>query len=88
MSRWERACRRPATSCRLVTHQDFESLVMSHGVEFARRGQRTGCRRKHGGADRERSNFLAILSQMSKEAQAGALGVKRAPALRPARAWI
>jgi len=60
---------------RLVTHQDFEVLVNSHGLEFwpvevnvQDIAQSTEMRELLG-----RGNFLAIMSQMAKEAQRGAL---------------
>ena len=60
---------------RLVTHQNFEMLVNSHGLEFwpvegnvQDIAQSTEMRQLL-----ERGNFLAIMSQMAKEAQRGAL---------------
>ena len=60
---------------RLVTHQDFETLVNSHGLEFwpvqgkvQDIAQSTEMRELL-----ERGNFLTIMSQMAKEAQRGAL---------------
>jgi sterol 3beta-glucosyltransferase len=64
---------------RLVTHQDFEGFVNSHGVEFwpvegnvqdiaQSKGMRTLL---------EKGNFLAIMSQMAKEARRGALALAK-----------
>jgi sterol 3beta-glucosyltransferase len=60
---------------RLVTHQDFEELVNSHGLAFwpvegnvQDIAQGTDMRRLL-----EKGNFLAIMSQMAKEAERGAL---------------
>jgi sterol 3beta-glucosyltransferase len=60
---------------RLVTHQDFEMLVSSHGLEFwpvagnvQDIAQSAEMRGRLG-----RGNFLAVMSQMAKEAQRGAL---------------
>ena len=60
---------------RLVTHETFEALVRSHGVEFwpipgdvQTIAQSTSMRERL-----ERGSFLAILSQMAKEARRGAL---------------
>jgi sterol 3beta-glucosyltransferase len=62
---------------RLVTHQNFEGFVSSHGVEFwpiegnVQEIAQSGDMR----ALLERGNFLAIMSQMAKEAQRGALAL-------------
>lgn len=60
---------------RLVTHQDFEELVNSHGLAFwpvegnvQDIALGTDMRRLL-----EKGNFLAIMSQMAKEAERGAL---------------
>jgi UDP:flavonoid glycosyltransferase YjiC (YdhE family) len=60
---------------RLVTHQDFEEFVSSHGVEFwpIGGGVQDIAQGKDMRALLERGNFLAILSQMAKEARRGAL---------------
>jgi sterol 3beta-glucosyltransferase len=60
---------------RLVTHQDFENLVQSHGLTFypvegsvqdiAQSTEMSGLL--------ERGNFLAIIKQMAKEAEKGAI---------------
>ena len=63
---------------RLVTHQDFESLVTSHGVEFWPVAGSVQDVAESMAALIENGNFLAILSQMSKEAQAGALALTSA----------
>ena len=62
---------------RLVTHQNFDMLVNSHGVEFwpvegnvqdiAQSSEMRGLL--------EKGNFLAVMSQMAKEAQRGALAL-------------
>ena len=63
---------------RLVTHQNFDSLVTSHGVEFwPVEGSVQGVAESMA-ALIEDGNFLAILSRMSKEAQAGALALTSA----------
>jgi sterol 3beta-glucosyltransferase len=60
---------------RLVTHQDFESLVTSHGVEFwPVAGSVQDVAQSMAGLI-ESGNFLAILAQMGKEAQRGALAL-------------
>jgi UDP:flavonoid glycosyltransferase YjiC (YdhE family) len=60
---------------RLVTHQDFEELVNAHGLEFwpVEGSVQDIAQSRDMGALLERGNFLAIMSQMSKEAQCGAL---------------
>jgi sterol 3beta-glucosyltransferase len=65
---------------RLVTHQDFEALVKSHGLEFwPVEGnvqdivQGTEMRGRL-----EKGNFLAIISQMAKEAERGAVHLAEA----------
>jgi UDP:flavonoid glycosyltransferase YjiC (YdhE family) len=62
---------------RLVTHQDFEALVRAHGVEFWRVegsvqafAQSPDMRQRLGGG-----NFLAVLAEMAKEAQRGAVAL-------------
>ena len=65
---------------RLVTHQDFEALVHSHGLAFWPVGgnvQDIVQSREMRGL-LEKGNFLAILSQMAKEAQRGALHLAEA----------
>jgi len=63
---------------RLVTHQDFESLVTSHGVDFwPVEGSVQGVAESMA-ALIENGNFLAILAQMGKEAQRGALALTSA----------
>jgi UDP:flavonoid glycosyltransferase YjiC (YdhE family) len=60
---------------RLVTHQDFEALVHSHGLAFwPVRGKVQDIAQSDAMRERlENGNFLAIMSQMAKEAQRGAL---------------
>ena len=60
---------------RLVTHQDFDALVRSHGLEFwpiagsvQDIAQSSEMRERLG-----RGNFLAVMSQMAVEAKRGAL---------------
>lgn len=60
---------------RFVTHQNFESLVTSHGLEFwpiagdvQKIVQSSEMRERI-----EKGNFLSLLSQMAKEAQRGAI---------------
>jgi len=60
---------------RLVTHQDFEELVRSHGLDFWPVGgnvrdiaESREMRERLG-----KRSFLAVMSQMAKEAQRGAL---------------
>ena len=63
---------------RLVTHQDFESLVTSHGVEFWPVAGSVQDVAESMAALIENGNFLAILAQMGKEAQRGALALTSA----------
>ena len=63
---------------RLVTHQDFESLVTSHGVEFWPVEGSVQDVAESMAALIENGNFLAILAQMGKEAQRGALALTSA----------
>jgi len=65
---------------RLVTHENFKTLVSSHGLEFwpvegsvQEIVQGAGMR-----AQLEGGNFLAVLSEMSREAQRGALSLASA----------
>jgi sterol 3beta-glucosyltransferase len=60
---------------RLVTHQDFEELVHSHGVEFwpVKGRVQDIAQSQEMRARLEKGNFLAVMSQMAKEAQHGAL---------------
>jgi len=60
---------------RLVTHQDFEEFVRSHGVEFwpVEVSVQDIAQGQDMRALLEGGNFLAILSQMGKDAQRGAL---------------
>lgn len=63
---------------RLVTHRGFESLVTAHGVAFwpvEGSGQNVA---ESMAALIENGNFLAILAQMGKEAQRGALALTSA----------
>ena len=62
---------------RLVTHEDFETLVTSHGLEFwPVEGSVQDIVQGADMRDRlEGGNFLAVLSQMSREAQRGALNL-------------
>lgn len=64
---------------RLVTHQNFEMLVNSHGVEFwpVQGSVQDIVQSKDMRELLEGGNFLAILSQMAKEAQRGALSLAR-----------
>ena len=60
---------------RLVTHQDFEALVTSHGLEFwPIAGDVQAIVQDEEMRERvEGGNFLLLLAQMAKEAQRGAL---------------
>jgi UDP:flavonoid glycosyltransferase YjiC (YdhE family) len=60
---------------RLVTHQDFEVLVNSHGLEFwpVEGNVQDIAQSKEMRELLGRGNFLAVMSQMAKEAQRGAL---------------
>jgi len=60
---------------RLVTHENFESLVTSHGVEFWPVAGSVQDVAESMAALIENGNFLAILAQMGKEAQRGALAL-------------
>ena len=62
---------------RLVTHQDFEMLVKSHGLEFwpVEGNVQDIAQSKEMRGLLEKGNFLAIMSQMAKEAQRGALAL-------------
>ena len=60
---------------RLVTHQNFESLVTSHGLDFWPVAGNVQDVAESMAALIESGNFLAILSQMGKEAQHGALAL-------------
>ena len=64
---------------RLVTHQDFEELVNSHGLHFSpvEGSVQDIAQSKDMGALLERGNFLAIMSQMAREAQRGALALAK-----------
>ncbi len=59
---------------RLVTHEDFEELVNSHGVEFwpVKGKVQTIAQSQEMRARLATGNFLAVMSQMAKEAQRGA----------------
>ena len=63
---------------RLVTHQDFESLVTSHGLDFWPVAGSVQDVAESMAALIESGNFLAILAQMGKEAQRGALALTSA----------
>ena len=60
---------------RLVTHQNFEELVNSHGLEFwpVESNVQDIAQSKEMRGLLERGNFLAIMSQMAKEAERGAI---------------
>jgi len=60
---------------RLVTHRDFESLVTSHGLDFRPVAGSVQDVAESMAALIENGNFLAILAQMGKEAQRGALAL-------------
>jgi sterol 3beta-glucosyltransferase len=62
---------------RLVTHQNFETLVHSHGLEFwpVKGNVKDIAQSEEMRGLIERGNFLAILSQMAKEAQRGAFAL-------------
>jgi sterol 3beta-glucosyltransferase len=62
---------------RLVTHQNFEMLVNSHGLEFWPIAGNVQDIAQDMAALLESGNFLAILAQMGKEAQRGALTLAR-----------
>jgi UDP:flavonoid glycosyltransferase YjiC (YdhE family) len=59
---------------RLVTHEDFEELVISHGVEFwpVKGSVQTIAQSQEMRARLATGSFLAVMSQMAKEAQRGA----------------
>jgi UDP:flavonoid glycosyltransferase YjiC (YdhE family) len=63
---------------RLVTHRDFESLVAAHGVDFWPVEGSVQDVAQSMAALIENGNFLAILAQMGKEAQRGALALTTA----------
>ena len=63
---------------RLVTHRDFESLAIAHGVEFWPVEGSVQDVAESMAELIEKGNFLAILAQMSKEAQRGALALASA----------
>lgn len=63
---------------RLVTHQNFESLVTSHGLEFWPVEGNVQDVAESMAALIENGKFLAILAQMGKEAQRGALALTSA----------
>ncbi len=65
---------------RLVTHEDFCSFVTSHGLSFwPIKGKVQDIAQSDAMRERiEGGNFLAILSQMAKEAQRGALRLAQA----------
>jgi sterol 3beta-glucosyltransferase len=62
---------------RLVTHQNFEMLVNSHGLEFwpVEGSVKDIAQSKEMRGLLEKGNFLAIMSQMAKEAQRGAFAL-------------
>ena len=62
---------------RLVTHRDFELLVNSHGIEFwpVEGSVRDIAQSREMRELLGKGNFLAIMSQMAKEAQRGALAL-------------
>jgi sterol 3beta-glucosyltransferase len=64
---------------RLVTHQNFEGFVNSHGVEFwpIEGNVQDIAQSKDLRKLLERGNFLAVMSQMAKEAQRGALALAK-----------
>ena len=72
---------------RLVTHRTLNRWSRCTGWILARRRQRAGRRGKHGGAD-ENGNFLAILAQIGKEAQRGALALTREPGGLPGHGTV
>ncbi len=63
---------------RLVTHQNFESLVTSHGLAFWPVAGNVQDVAESMAALIENGKFLAILAQMGKEAQRGALALTSA----------
>jgi len=62
---------------RLVTHQNFDTLVNTHGLEFwpIAGSVQDIAQSKEMSALLERGNFLAVMSQMAKEAERGALAL-------------
>jgi sterol 3beta-glucosyltransferase len=64
---------------RLVTHQNFEEFVNSQGIEFwpVEGNVQDIAQSKDMQVLLERGNFLAIISQMAKEAQRGALALAK-----------
>lgn len=63
---------------RLVSHADFAPLVTAHGLAFYPIDGRVQDIAQGMGALLERGNFLAILSQMGKDARSAALNAARA----------
>jgi UDP:flavonoid glycosyltransferase YjiC (YdhE family) len=64
---------------RLVTHQNFEGLVTTHGVEFwpLEGSVQAIAQSEDMRARLEGGNFLAIMGQMAREAQRGALALAK-----------
>jgi UDP:flavonoid glycosyltransferase YjiC (YdhE family) len=60
---------------RLVTHQNFETLVKSHGIEIwpIESNVQDIAQSKEMSGRLEKGNFLSIMSQMAKEAKRGAI---------------
>ncbi len=64
---------------RLVTHQNFEDYVSSHGIEFwpIEGNVQIIAQSRDMRALIEKGNFVAILSRMAKEAQRGAIALTK-----------
>ena len=65
---------------RILTHQNFESLVQSHGLDFRPvRGDVQEISQNDAMRELlEKGNFLSILAQMAKEAESGAFDLAEA----------
>lgn len=62
-------------SVRLITHQNFESLIKSHGLEFwpVESNVQNIAQSEEMSERLEKGNFLSVMSQMKKEAERGAV---------------
>jgi sterol 3beta-glucosyltransferase len=65
---------------RLITHQNFDSLVKSHGLDFwpIESNVQDIVQSKEMSERLEKGNFLSIMAQMKKEAERGALNMAQA----------
>jgi UDP:flavonoid glycosyltransferase YjiC (YdhE family) len=75
-----RGLRGDSHTVRLVTHENFQALVASNGIEFwPIKGNVQGIVQSASMRERlEGGNFLTVLSEMSREAQRGAVNLARA----------